>query len=530
MSTESGQISLEAPPTFSLENKTPYWLPRLSAKQRAIFNSFARYLLVSGPRRSGKTIGVLHKLVRHAFDVKGARVIMLAKNIKLAKEGGPWDDLINTVLPEWVASGILEVTTPPKLDAQTRSLYCEVSNRYGTTTRIYLGSLEFDDDVEKLLRGRKFSFVQIVEGTNFKKRSLFDTAVQCLRVGEPESSRQIVIDCNPATEGKEHWIYKLFWDERLAEEAPAHFKTDREKDSYREFQKSLEVIEVMVPDNPWLSQKETDELYGQFAHDQNLLLRYYFGQWVTASVGAIFAEQFNEQVHILGNIKFPNRADWEIALPPESATDMFTGWDLGMKNSVTAFACKETDEKGLPRYTFLDEIVVENDSVELEAYVEEVMKVIGKWEDFIGRPLMWRHWSDTSSWNRQLSAENHEAALIEDMSKRYVIKNNLSPSRVIRLQKVDKFRGSVMEGVKQMKRLLFENRLFVSANCVNLIEMFRSMEMERARGSGIERVPDSPYKHKFDAIRYLVQAESPIELHFNRVRVAKAPGRIISMG
>jgi PBSX family phage terminase large subunit len=526
-------MSLEAPMARSAvdpKQAPAFWLPNLSAKQILIFSAYSRYLLVSGPRRSGKTIGVLHKLVRHAYDVRDARIIMLAKNIKLAKEGGPWDDLIGTVLPEWEAAGILQVVTPPKLDAQTRSLYCEVSNRYGGVTRIYLGSLEYDDDAEKLLRGRKFSLVYIVEGTNFKKRSLLTTAIQCLRTGFPDSARQIIIDCNPAEEGEEHWLYKVFWTERLSESAPEHFNTEQDKEKYRAFQRNLEVIEVMIPDNPFLTPAEIDELYSQYHYDETLLARYFHGRWVSSNADAIFAQQFKPEIHILGNADKPNLEDWDVILIPEDTVEMFSGWDLGDRNSVTLFGCKETDEQGRARYSIVDEIVVENDTVELESYVEAAMKIISKWEDFVGRPLSWRAWSDTSSFNKRLPAEGHEAALIEEISKRHVVRNNLSASRVIRLMRASKYKGSVQDGIKLIKRLLFENRLFISAHCINTIQMFRSFKMERARGTGIERVPDNQWTHKFDALRYFLQSESPIELNMARTRIGKSQARIVSLG
>jgi hypothetical protein len=507
-----------------------FWLPNLTAKQREIFDCFSRYLLVSGPRRSGKTLGVLHKLVRHAFDVKNARVIMIAKNIKLAKEGGPWDDLINVILPEWEAAGILKVVTPPKLDAQTRSLYCEISNRNGGVTRIYLGSLEHDHDVEKLLRGRKFSFLYFIEATNFKSRSLFDTAVQCLRVGEPDWARQIVMDCNPAEEGEAHWLYKLFWTERTSETPPEQHKTEEDREKHRAFQKQLTVIEVMIPSNTFLTKQEVDELYAQFSYDQDILARYFFGKWVTSTNDGYFAQHFKPAIHVLGNIMVPHREDWETILIPEDTDTMFSGWDLGDKSSVTVFACKETDDKGRSTYSVVDEVVVDNDSVQLEDYVRACYSIIAKWEDFVGHPIKWRATSDTSSFMKKLSARNHEAALIRQISSQIVSEEQASPTRIIEMKPTDKYKGSVNQGIKLMKRLLFENRLFISANCIHTIGMFRSFKPERARGTGVERVPDNEWTHKFDALRYLLQSEEPMDVvMYSKSRVGRAPNRIISI-
>jgi PBSX family phage terminase large subunit len=503
----------------------------MSAKQKILFDCFKRYILCTGPRRSGKSLGCAIKVLRHAYDVPKARVCIISKNIKLAKEGGPWSDLVDIVIPEWEAAGVLKMVTPPKLDAQTRSLYCEVSNRYGGVTRIYLASLEYDDDAERLMKSRRFSLIWICEATNFKKRSLFDTAIQSLRIpGLPYEQHQIILDCNPPDDGQNNWIWKLFWGERLAENPPEQHKTDAQKESYRKFQQQLCVIEIFIPDNPWLSKEEIDELYAQYSYDQDILARYFYGLWVTSSSEGYFSQHFKPAIHVLGDVLKPNKSDWDVILIPETTDELYLGWDMGDKNSVTTFAYKEPDEEGRSIYSFIDEVVVENDSVEISDYVDAVVNIMAKWDSFVGHPIKYHSWSDTSAWCKKLSAEHHEATLVYELSRRRAIADG-AMNRVIHLQMVNKYKGSVKYGIKLMKRLLFENRLFVSANCVNLIAMFRSFKPERARGTGIERVPDNVFTHRFDSSRYLLTAEEPLDLVVSsRTRLGKAPSRIVSLG
>lgn len=508
-----------------------YDIPKLSAKQFALFNSFERYILATGPRRSGKTLGVAHKFIRNCFDVPHSRGLLLAKNIKLAKEGGPWSDLVDTVLPEWQQLGYLDLVTRPKLDSQTRSLYCEISNRFGTKTRIYLASLEYDDDAEKLLKSRRFSTIWIAEATNFKKRVVFDTAIQSLRIaGLPYNQHQILLDCNPPDEGQDHWLWKIFWGERLAEIGPDNIQDAKQREAYAKFQKQLKVIEMFIPDNPFISQDEVDELYAQYSYDKDILDRYFYGLWVTSTNDGYFSQQFQPAIHVRGNVQRPNRDEWEVILIPEDTTELYTGSDLGDKNSVTIFACKEKDDKGRSVYSIIDEVVVDNDAVGIEDYTEALFKIVSKWEEFIGKPIQWRHWSDTTAWRHKLTSENHEAALIEQISSRMAQTRQLSRTRTIQLRRVDKYKGSVQDGIKLIKRLLFENRLFVSANCVNTIQMLRSFKPTRTKGTGVEKVPDNMLTHRFDALRYLVSAEEPLEVQMERSRVGRTPGRIISFG
>jgi hypothetical protein len=69
------------------------WLPDLSEKQLLQYNCYKRYALASGPRKSGKTIGWMHKIIRHCVDNDRARALMVAKSLKAAKDGGCWHDL-----------------------------------------------------------------------------------------------------------------------------------------------------------------------------------------------------------------------------------------------------------------------------------------------------------------------------------------------------------------------------------------------------------------------------------------------------
>lgn len=496
------------------------WLPELSPKQLEIFNAYERYILVHGARRSGKSIGVAKKFLRHCFDVNGARACMLSKNIKLAKEGGPWSDLCDLVIPEFEAAGVLEMVTPPKLDAQTRSLFCEVSNRYGGKTRIFLGSLEFDDDAERLLKSRRFSIIWVLEATLFKKRTLFDTAIQSLRIpGLPFEQHQIILDCNPSEEGEDNWIWKIFFQERLAENPPEHFKTEEQIRAYREFQKNLREIAVNIPDNPYLNQQERDELFAQYSYDDSTLRRYYYGEWVRADTGGFFNGQFRQDVHVLGDVHKANRNDWEVIILDPSTQTVEVGWDIGDRNTSVTFTFKITDDKGRNEYYVFDEVCVLDDEVTIEALTEAVLEVMDKWEKTVGHPIQFTHFSDTSSFHKKISASNTEAMLV----------HNISNGRIT-LRPVEKYRDSVMEGIGMIRRLLFENRIFISAHCFHTLNMLRGLKPARAQGTGVQKVPDSPLKHSYDSLRYVLAATCSRDAAIKRPRVKKAPGRIISMG
>ena len=132
-----------------------YWVPLLSPKQFEIFNCYKPYTLVSGPRRSSKTIACLHRLLRHAWETPMARIAMFARTRKSADQGGVFTDLMETVLPEWTSANMgMRVCTGAKnaptqlTDGGTRILYVDVSNAHGNKSRIQLHSLDYDFDIE----------------------------------------------------------------------------------------------------------------------------------------------------------------------------------------------------------------------------------------------------------------------------------------------------------------------------------------------------------------------------------------------
>ena len=104
------------------------WFPKLSDKQKQVYNCYKRYILSSGPRLTGKTLGSMQRIVRHAWETDRARVAMFSKTIKRAKSG-VWSDINDITLKEWIDSkvegraGPIEYTRLPGPDGNTRVNY-----------------------------------------------------------------------------------------------------------------------------------------------------------------------------------------------------------------------------------------------------------------------------------------------------------------------------------------------------------------------------------------------------------------------
>lgn len=510
MSSISGQI----------EKSQTFWLPRLSPKQLVVFNCFKRLILLSGPRKSSKSWASCHRILRHCFDVPGAEVIVVSRNIKTAKEGGIWSYLIDHCLKEWLDAGVTEYIKPPGQDGQTRTLYCTIRNRYGGASKIMLNSLDFDGNAEQLFKERAVSCIYFSELSKWRDRKVFDVSVMSLRKpGIPYNQMMWLADTNPGDDGEDEWYYKIFHTERLMEGAPDWCKSPADIERFRKRQGEMAMIEIFLNENPFISQDVIDEVISTHSHDVDLYARYVEGRYVKASGDGFFSNVFKPTIHVMGNCSRPNRTEWEILTVPPETVQVDVGWDLGDMNTAIEFVYAVQDEKKRNEYYVIAEIVVQNDNVSLEAITQAALDVMDDLEAKVGHPLKFNHWSDTSSFNKKLSARDTEAMLVRNISKGRI---SLSP--------VEKYQGSVNDGVSMFRRLLFENRLFFSAQCFYIITAIRSLKPVRSRGTGVQKVPDNIHTHPWDALRYVLCSLEPREARMNRPRVMKAPGRIISMG
>lgn len=485
--------------------KTPsgsFWVPEMSPKGVSIYNNQMRFLLVAGPRRSGKTIGVCDRVWRHCWDVDRARVGVWVKFAKLAMDGGCWTDLNIRLEDQWLASNMGMKLIKAGHEPISRQPFLDVSNRYGTKSRVSLNSLDFDANAETLMRGKKYSMVWMNEFSNFKTRKVFDTAIECLRVG-PNSSRQFIADTNPDEEGEDSWIWKLWWGERLADQHPDPA-----------FRDQLDVIEVMIEDNPFLTTEERTLLEAQYRHDPDLYNRYILGRWTRATTDSVFSDVFRHELHIIGDCSHRDTGEWDLMLPQDDCTDLVTGWDLGSVNFSISFMEPATID-GMPTFKLLDEVVWIKKKVGLEDLVEAVLEKMAFWERQVGKPIMWRHWSDKQALDTHRPiGDTYDAA--------YVYKYS---GGQIDLKAAPKFPDAVRMRVVLLRRLLFGGRVLVGANCPAHISMLKGLRKGTTALSVIDRL--SVHKHPFDSFTYALQSELPLEFMDTFVPTSQSKGRVV---
>lgn len=489
------------------------WLPNQSERGFEVFNCYKRAVLIEGPRKSGKSIAICHKVWRHLWETPGARVGVFAKTIKSAKDGGSWVDLTEVVGPEWINSGMVGITgmpieyttnngagvPGPKQDGATRTLYFRIRNMHGGESELLLFSLDNDHEVEQKVKNLRFSLIWFVELSNFKTRKVFDISLLAVRMVHLNYDlQQWISDTNPAIEGKDSWIYKLWHEERLQEEHPKPG-----------WQKGLHVIQFNLDDNPFLDPREREELEGTYANDPGEYDRNVLGIW-TRGKGGIekhFADLIVPEVHYV-----------EDAIDVDPITrELIGGWDPGQVNHAFVIM-EERLINGLPHYLILDELEIVGEQVSIEEFAYDCYQKMLALESFYKRDFIWEHWSDSTALDTYRSAiDGYDASIILKATQGRV-----------ELMGADKPDGSVGHSIKIIKKLLRERRLFIGKNCPRVINMLE--ELEQPNGED-ETTVDKHHslKHIFDAVRYPIYMRIRGDLAFGTPKSSNR-SRLISVG
>jgi hypothetical protein len=506
------------------------WVPKMFDRQFDIFNASKRSILAAGPRKSGKTWGVLHKLMRHAWETDGARVAMFSKTLKNSKDGGTWDDMHKIVIPEWVSSGIVDcngipfgyttVTAEghpgPKVDGQTRTPFFRIRNKFGGESEFKLFSLDFDDDIEAKIKEQRFSAIYFSELDKFKSRKVLAIALPQLRMPHLRRDQQFwIADTNPSEDGEDSWIYAVWFLERnmaysdYVGYAKRQGQRPMPEDVFTEFKAGLELIEITPEENVFLDPAEIMELKSTYAYDDDLYARYVEGKWVLGkgAAGRHFSGYFNEKIHVAGDVTSENPEEHITILPDTSSFELITGFDLGETNHAAAIIDK-VGHREKAHYRIIDELVTISQEVSIREFTEVFMVMLQKLDKLANRInergelveyRTERNWSDRSSIEKYSATADTYPHLEVHAA---------SAGRIF-LAGVPKGPGSVRQRVRILKRLLAERRFAVSAHCVATIEMLKKL---RKGSSELDYVVPDKHKHIFDAITYALLMEMSDDL------------------
>lgn len=494
------------------------WYPKLFDRQLEVFNATGRALLVCGPRKSGKTIACLHKIVRHLWEVPDARVAMFSKTIKNAKEGGTWMDLHRMIIPEWVKAKIgLRYTTEtskgvpgPKQSGDSRTPYFRIRNAHGGESELMLFSLDYDDNIETQMKETRFSMIYFSELSKFLSRKVLSAALPQLRMPNiPYELHQWISDTNPAEEGDQSWIYKVWYVEKnqsyeqycdscKREQVPA-----QSQELFEKFKRSLELIEIRPEENPFLDPRELDELKVNSSYDIGIYSRDVEGKWVYGEGDSSrhFRSKFKDHLHIIGDCDDPDESKWKMLNPFEQTFELITGWDLGETNHA-AVIFEQRMIGNVSHFFILDEQLTLSEEISNEEFTLDFMQLIEGLEHNAGRQFdLRRSWSDNSSTGRySATGDTFPYLQVYAASKQRIY-----------LQGVPKPHHSIKVRVRLVKFLLHQNRIHVSAHCRHTIHMFKNLKKGKTEDSYVVRDSEGDI-HIFSALSYALLMECSEEL------------------
>lgn len=493
------------------------WTPLLSAKQRLLYDSQKRYILVSGPRRSTKTVGVAKRMIRHAWETPAAKIAVVCRTQRSGKDG-PWPLLCDPqrgLVNEWIEAGVssddgafgYEPGKPPgsRLDATTRQPGFAIVNQFGGLSEFKLFSLDVESQVEEKFLGTNWSAVWVSELQNFKEPGIFTVAKEQLRMQHlPYESHMWISDTNPPEEGDMHWAYDYWFRQRVSECAPDVFKGEEQISWFRQFQSDLELFQFDIADNTFEDPRALASLKASYAGDPEGWDRFILGKWTrgTGLSEKWFARDFRKNgadPHVLGECLGTDEANWSVILPVDGCKTLYAGFDVGHVNHAFTILQKRNGPNGI-EWDILDEVVSIGEEILLEDFGYECLERMKAIEEAMGIVPQWVVWGDLSMERfRPGTPEGNDAAVIEAACEnKFQIQFSTGEGGSQRPR-------SLNRRLVLFKSLLQQNRIKISANCFKTIEMCEGLRRGTRPGQATKK--EDQHKHPFDSCSYCIYPE-----------------------
>lgn len=516
------------PPPKRKKKSSKGWHPRLGPEQTKIFNSPARFILAHGEKGSGKTMGLLHKMVRHCYENQNALGLILVRVKAMATKGGAWDKLTTMILPAWrdgnrdkrgnlLDEGLGIQFSEVKFDAQHNE-FIWVENRFGGWSMIVLISAPHPHQLRERIRGYEPSFVLVDELTSCPTDDYFvAVSAQVGRRPGIEGLQQYTAACNP--EGPSHWVYNKWFVE------PYDAKTDIWDEDFAHFHVPIAENRENLPDG------YIESLEKVYRGDPIERARMMNGEWIDRPSGdAIFRDVWIPQLAVKPS------PDSLASILPLGGYPIIVGMDPGSANNAFPFLQFVPLPSGEFGWLAFDEIVLVRKRIRYDVLIPTVLRRVKFWTDIIRKnePPELRYMrerpyvengnvapllrvpvvyiSDNSAFNQFRAASgSYDVLEIQKIADKWTPKLGLEK---VRVKQAPKFKGSVPARVRLVMDLLSQERFIVSARCKKIIEMFNKLESEKVE-AGKPFEPElaltprrSDHLHVFDALSYPIITQS----------------------
>lgn len=510
------------------------WEPQLSSKQRSLYRSDRRIVLATGPRFAGKTWVVEHAVLKHAWhNQTRVGIVSMTNRAGLL---GVWPELTGLIFNQWVEAEIASEEAQfgwvkkPWTHAVTKISQAVMRNKYGTETELFLFPIERPEEAKEKLFSTQWGCLWLSEAHLYPTDEqgscdLFKTSRMQLRLPTvPFKNQRLFCDANPPADGKSHWLYKTFYENRMLspEDYPDFWDEDTRRD-VEAMRNDLAVFEFGIDDNDFLDPGQKASVRATYAHNRDEYRRFVLGEWIDIkSPNTVFASVWKPNLHVLGNADSPDEKEWEILAPSNSTNvemdggipQLGGGWDPGETNHAWVGVQPWYGADGKMGFDVLENLFFQRgderddfSAMPIVEFTERVLKARKAVEDLGGFKVTWRDVSDSSAMRLRTHAtradweampandELVDAGLIEDASDGEI--TLVGSSEV-------KKPGWQRRRVNFIAQLLKENRIRVSAHCKHVIAMFENLKKATDPKSKTYLDPVQIHKHIFDALSYVI--------------------------
>jgi phage terminase large subunit len=485
---------LLVPPKAPAHHVDKTWSPILNPKQQEMFEAGQKFILGWGEKGSGKTIGVLHKLVRHCYENSNAMALILVPVRSMANKGGAWDKLMSDVLPQW-KDGLGLWYSQVQKDSQHNE-YIWIENAQGGMSMVVLISAPHASQLRLRIRGYEPSFVFLDEATSADSSIYFEAvAAQLGRRPGVEGVQQYVAACNP--EGPSNWVYQKWFVEPF----------DMESGEWDpEF---LEIKFPIIDNERNLNPGYIDSLQKIYKYNPLEAARMLRGEWIDQPSGeALFKEIFNVTMHVRPLKE--GIPDQFSRILPVKGYPIIIGMDPGaVYNAYIFMQWLWFGDRW--KWVIFDEVVTIKKRVAYQDLIPIVMRKVVHWRNLVGvtkhedMPQVWI--SDNSAFN-QFRPGGQGSFDVRDIEKIYEANRAKYGLESIRVKQCPKFQGSVVARVRTLQTIVGKDDIVVSSGCQKVISMFNNLEGTKAKdGEPLDpeklMTPNrSDWVHVFDALTY----------------------------
>lgn len=474
------------PPAAVKKRTVKEWMPDLNPTQEEIFFCTSQYILAWGEKFSGKSIGCLHRVMKHAYEHKNAFVIMLTRTGNMSTDGGAWHKLMTDVLPQWEDG--LGIKSKSGSDKQ-HNQFVWISNAHGEWSMILNTSAPNPEQLAERFPGREPSMVFVDELHTCSTDNYFTAIAQQLgrRPMVPPEEQIYLAACNP--DDPEHWIYRRWIGEDGNGMGPEY-----------------KAIYVPKEENVrHVGDTYFKQLEATWRGDETGYARMVSGLWVARPSGEGLFRDIYQTVKHVRPLNAEGNPDQRKFLLPDGAHPMIIGLDPG--SVFNAFSFQQwLPMEGRNKWLIFDEIVTIKKRVSYEQYIPIVMRRIRWWRDEIGKeiPMVWI--SDSSAFNQYRAAQGSFDVL--EIERIYEANRTHFRLEPLKIKQAPKQNGSVVTRTRLAQKFLADGDVIVSSLCSFTQKMFLKLESKRQK-IGEPADPEamltpqrSDYIHLYDAVTY----------------------------